>query len=53
MVVDNTVDIENLRYAYEQALKAKSPTNGNYSFGKNNKLTIDWKEVAALQTWQD
>jgi hypothetical protein len=52
-VIDNTIDIENMRDAYDQALKGKSPTNGTFSFGKNTKLTIDWKEVAALQTWQD
>ena len=52
-VADHEVSFENFRDAYKTALTSNGAKYGTYKIGTNTTITIDWREVVAVQTWQD
>ena len=52
-VADHDVSFENFRDAYHAALTSNGAKTGTYKIGKNTKITIDWRELVSVQTWQD
>jgi hypothetical protein len=49
----NDTSFDNFRNAFQNALMANGPKGGTYTIGNNVKITIDWREVVAVQAWQD
>lgn len=49
----NDTSFDNFRNTFHNALVANGPKAGTYAIGNNTRITIDWREVVAVQTWQD
>lgn len=49
----NDTSFDNFRNTFNNALMANGPKGGTYTIGDNTRITIDWREVVAVQTWQD
>lgn len=49
----NDTSFENFRSTFENALMANGPKAGSYTIGDDVRITIDWREVVSVQTWQD